>query len=125
MARCLATRPRIRENRTPKLPLLRVREFGKQSELELGEWVLRTVRNGIRVESVEILLEGHKMARKVQVSFSDRQMELLDHLRGELGDSDADVVRSIVLAWLAEKSFISTVIKRRMAGEHTLEKPND
>ncbi|MBA4294328.1 CopG family transcriptional regulator [bacterium] len=65
------------------------------------------------------------MARKVQVSFSDRQMELLDHLRGELGDSDADVVRSIVLAWLAEKSFISTVIKRRMAGEHTLEKPND
>jgi len=44
---------------------------------------------------------------------SDRQMELLDHLRGELGESDADVVRSIVLAWLAEKSFISTVVKTR------------
>ena len=49
--------------------------------------------------------------------FSDRQMELLDHLRGELGESDADVVRSIVLAWLAEKSFISTVVKTRLLNE--------
>lgn len=57
------------------------------------------------------------MSRKVQVSFSDRQMELLDHLRGELGESDADVVRSIVLAWLAEKSFISTVVKHRLLNE--------
>ena len=55
------------------------------------------------------------MSRKIQVSFSDRQMELLDQLRGEFGETDADVVRGIVVSWLAEKSFISTIVKQRMA----------
>lgn len=54
------------------------------------------------------------MSKKLQVSFSDRQVELLQTLKGELGETDADVVRNIVLAWLAEKSFISTIIKRRI-----------
>lgn len=54
------------------------------------------------------------MSKKIQVSFSDRQIELLERLKGELGETDADVVRNIVIAWLAEKSFISTVIKERM-----------
>lgn len=54
------------------------------------------------------------MSKKIQVSFSDKQIELLAHLKGELGETDADVVRNIVIAWLAEKSFISTVIKERI-----------
>jgi len=58
------------------------------------------------------------MAKKIQVSFSDKQIELLARLKGEFGETDADVVRSIVLAWLAEKSFISTVIKQRMDQEN-------
>lgn len=57
------------------------------------------------------------MTKKIQVSFSDKQIELLDRLKGEFGETDADVVRGIVVAWLAEKSFISTVIKQRMARE--------
>lgn len=57
------------------------------------------------------------MSKKIQVSFSDRQIELLEHLKGELGETDADVVRNIVIAWLAEKSFISTVVKERMTQE--------
>jgi hypothetical protein len=57
------------------------------------------------------------MAKKIQVSFSDKQLELLGRLRGEFGETDADVVRGIVVAWLAEKSFISTVIKQRMTRE--------
>ena len=57
------------------------------------------------------------MAKKIQVSFSDRQVELLEKLKGEFGETDADVVRTIVLAWLAEKSFVSTVIKERMDKE--------
>lgn len=57
------------------------------------------------------------MAKKIQVSFSDRQVELLERLKGEFGETDADVVRGIVLAWLAEKSFISTVIKQRIMNE--------
>ena len=55
------------------------------------------------------------MGKKVQVSFSDRQTALLNELKGELGDSDAEVVRTIVLAWLVEKSFISSAIKHRMS----------
>jgi len=55
------------------------------------------------------------MSKKVQVSFSDKQIELLGKLKGEFGDTEADVVRGIVISWLAEKSFISTVAKQRMA----------
>ena len=51
--------------------------------------------------------------KKVQVSFTDKQWELIDKLRGEMGDGDADIVRTIVLAWLAEKSFISDSVKKR------------
>ncbi|EMK3671715.1 hypothetical protein V8132_001940 [Vibrio parahaemolyticus] len=58
------------------------------------------------------------MSKKIQVSFSDRQIELLDKLKGEFGETDADVVRGIVIAWLAEKSFISTVIKNRINQEN-------
>lgn len=57
------------------------------------------------------------MPKKIQVSFSDKQVELLERLKGEFGETDADVVRSIVIAWLAEKSFISTVIKQRISEE--------
>lgn len=57
------------------------------------------------------------MSKKIQVSFSDKQVELLDRLKGEFGESDADVVRGIVISWLAEKSFISTVAKQRIALE--------
>jgi len=65
------------------------------------------------------------MSRKIQVSFSDKQLELLGKLKGEFGDSDADVVRSVVLAWLAEKSFISTAIKLRMSKESNSGNNND
>lgn len=51
--------------------------------------------------------------KKVQVSFTQKQWKLIDRLRGEMGDGDADIVRTIVLAWLAEKSFISDTVKNR------------
>ncbi|WP_060679476.1 hypothetical protein [Virgibacillus halodenitrificans] len=54
------------------------------------------------------------MARKIQVSFTERQWELISQLKGEFGDTDAEIIRSIVLSWLAEKSFISTVVKKRI-----------
>jgi len=58
------------------------------------------------------------VSKKIQVSFSDRQIELLEHLKGELGETDADVVRNIVVAWLSEKSFITTVVKQRIFAQH-------
>lgn len=38
------------------------------------------------------------MLKKIQVSFSDKQAELLASLKGELGDTDAEIVRNIVIA---------------------------
>ena len=55
------------------------------------------------------------MSKKVQVSFSEKQLALLDNFKGELGETDADVVRHIVIAWLAEKSFISTMAKQKIS----------
>ena len=52
-------------------------------------------------------------AKRVQVSFTEKQWELLEKFKGELGESDADIVRSIVIAWLSEKSFISSTVKKR------------
>lgn len=57
------------------------------------------------------------MSKKIQVSFSDKQLELLNQLKGEFGETDADVVRNLAIAWLAEKSFISTVVKGRINRE--------
>lgn len=57
------------------------------------------------------------MSKKIQVSFSDRQMALLEHLKGELGETDAEIVRNIVIAWLAEKSFISTIAKQKITNQ--------
>jgi len=52
--------------------------------------------------------------KRVQVAFTQDQWNMIEKLRGELGDGDADIVRNIVLAWLAEKSFISTIAKSKI-----------
>lgn len=58
------------------------------------------------------------MAKKVQVSFSDSQMAILEYLKGEFGETDAEVVRNIVLAWLSEKNFITMITKQKIANTH-------
>jgi hypothetical protein len=54
------------------------------------------------------------MSKRVQVVFTDSQWQLISNLRGEFGMGDADIVRNIVLAWLSEKSLITTNVKMRM-----------
>lgn len=49
--------------------------------------------------------------KRVQVSFTQDQWDLIESMKDTLGDSDADVVRNIVIAWLAEKSFITHHLK--------------
>ena len=60
------------------------------------------------------------MGKKIQVSFSDRQLDMIAQLKGEFGDTDSEVVRGIVIAWLAEKSFISTMVKKRITDDSLL-----
>lgn len=52
--------------------------------------------------------------KRVQVSFTEEQWELIENFKGNLGKTDADAVRNIVLAWLSEKSFISSTVKDQM-----------
>jgi len=51
--------------------------------------------------------------KRVQVSFTKEQWELIRRFKGVMGGTDADIVRNIVLAWLAEKSIIVSDIKRK------------
>ena len=59
-------------------------------------------------------MSENRHTKRVQVSFTNKQWELIKSLEGELGNSDSDIVRSIVVSWLTEKSFISTTVKKRM-----------
>ena len=52
--------------------------------------------------------------KRVQVTFSVEQWKLLMNFKGVMGQTDAEVVRNIVISWLAEKSIISTEVKRNM-----------
>jgi len=46
------------------------------------------------------------MPKKVQVTFSDGQLRVLERLKGTIGDTESEVVRNIVIAYLSEKSYI-------------------
>jgi hypothetical protein len=52
--------------------------------------------------------------KRVQVAFTKEQWELISSLKGNLGNSDSEIIRNITIAWLAEKSIISTVIKNSL-----------
>ena len=54
------------------------------------------------------------MNKRVQVVFTPEQWALIENFRGELGNGDAEIVRNIVLAWLAEKSITSTNAKNKL-----------
>lgn len=59
-------------------------------------------------------MSNNKHTKRIQVTFTEKQWQLIQQLEGELGNSDSDIVRSIVISWLTEKSFISTSVKKRM-----------
>jgi len=59
--------------------------------------------------------------KKVQVTFTKKQWDLIENIKPELGDKDSTVVRNIVLAWLAEKSFISTTVKNKIGEKNDQE----
>jgi hypothetical protein len=50
----------------------------------------------------------------IQVTFTKEQWDLIEKLKGELGITDSEVIRNIVLGWLMEKSFISTRLKNKI-----------
>lgn len=55
-----------------------------------------------------------KRLEQIQVSFSRNQYKSLQKFKGEFGDSDAEVIRSIILIWLTENSFTLDSIKSKI-----------
>lgn len=51
--------------------------------------------------------------KRIHLTFSEEQWKLIEKFKGLMGNTDAEIVRNIVLAWLAEKSIISTKIKEQ------------
>ncbi len=49
---------------------------------------------------------GNKPVKRVLVTFTAEQWKILETLKGELGRSDADVVRNIIVTWLINKNFL-------------------
>ncbi len=54
--------------------------------------------------------------KRIQLVLTKEQYDLIQRMKGELGTSDSEVVRNIILAWLTEKSFISSTLKQRLFG---------
>lgn len=57
---------------------------------------------------------------KVQITLSREQLQMIEKFKGTMGNTQASIIRNIVIAWLAEKSFISEMIKRMEKGEDLL-----
>lgn len=55
--------------------------------------------------------------KRIQVTFSNSQYEVIKKLKGELGVTDSEVVRNVVINWLIDKSFLSTKIKAKMEND--------
>ena len=52
--------------------------------------------------------------KRIQVTFTKEQWALIEKLKGEMGVTDSEVIRNVVMGWLMEKSFISTTLKNRI-----------
>jgi len=55
--------------------------------------------------------------KRIQVTFTKEQWELIEKLKGEMGITDSEIVRNIVMGWLMEKSFVSTTLKSKLFKE--------
>ena len=44
--------------------------------------------------------------KRVMVNFTDEQWNLLEKFRGVFGQSDSEIVKYIVMAYLSEKSYV-------------------
>lgn len=52
------------------------------------------------------------MGKKVQVTFSNGLWNIVEKLRGKMGDTDSEIVRNIVISYLSEKSYIKEEVFR-------------
>lgn len=58
--------------------------------------------------------KNKEVMKRIQVTFTKEQWKLIEKLKGEMGITDSEIVRNIVMGWLMEKSFISTTLKSKL-----------
>jgi metal-responsive CopG/Arc/MetJ family transcriptional regulator len=49
--------------------------------------------------------------KRILLSLPDETKKIIDNLKGVFGESDSEVVRSIVIAFLSEKGYLSKKAK--------------
>ena len=59
--------------------------------------------------------------KRIQVNFTKEQYDLLQKFKGELGNSDSEVVKIIILLWLSQNSLIPSTLKEKILGDENLE----
>ncbi len=47
------------------------------------------------------------MSNKILVTFTSEQNKIIKSLNGLMGNSKAEVVRTIVISWLSEKEYLT------------------
>lgn len=45
--------------------------------------------------------------KRVNISLTGEQLDIIRKFKGTLGSSDSEIIRNIVLAWLCEKNIIT------------------
>lgn len=60
-------------------------------------------------------------SKRIQVNFTNEQYNLLQKFKGELGNSDSEVVKIITLLWLSQNSLIPSTLKEKILGDENLE----
>lgn len=60
-------------------------------------------------------MKHNRDTKRIQITFTNEQWELIQKFKGIMGQSDSEVVRNIVLAWLSEKSLVSSRVKKDMS----------
>jgi hypothetical protein len=82
----------------------------KKKIKNLSKDLLISLNNVFIVSIIKHNREREKVKR-VQVTFTEKQWKLLEMFRGVMGNEDAEIVRNIILAWLAEKSVVTSSTK--------------
>lgn len=64
-------------------------------------------------EKIHIKYKEERMSKKIVVTLPDETYNLMKKLEG-MGNKDGEIVRNLVISWMAEKSMISTAAKNKM-----------
>lgn len=56
--------------------------------------------------------------RRILVSLPEGMFEMIRSLKGEMGESDSEVVRNILVAYLSEQGFFSQTSIRGVASQN-------